>query len=686
MIIRLCLGFICTIYYVASFSQIVSGTVKYSDGKPVENALIRILSTEKNIRSDQEGNFSIQLTAGAYSLVVTAAACDTIFKKVGVSFSPVTLAIILTKVGQALNEVVVSATKTAIGKQYTPMNITVVNREQIENSSESALLPVLAEQVPGLFVTERGVTGFGVSTGSAGAISMRGISGDPNNRILVLINGSPQFMGLFGHPLPDAYVASDVEKVEVIHGAGSVLYGTNAMAGVINILTRTQQQDGYSVNARVLYGSFNTQKYLTNIGYRKKGFSLMASVNKDHTDGHRAASAFNITNGYLKLSNRFSEHLQIALETNLAKFNAEDPGPVTGQKGPSVDVFRGSTYLNITNTNNHVSGNFQLFYNYGKHTITDGFRSRDANYGLSLYQSFKQVKNNLTTVGLDYKSYGGKAENIFAMNGQGIVFGDHTIAEWAPYLLTQQTIAKKIILTGGIRLQHNNVYGNIVIPSGGLSFLATKTTTVKALVSKGFRSPSVLDLYLFAPANPDLQPEKMMNYEATVSQLLLNKKIQLDATLFNVQGSNLIETVFQNGGPKNINSGAFNNSGIEFSGKYSISQLLKVSLMYGYTNVKNPVLAVPRQQLSVNSTFKSAGWMFSINFQHIEGLTKQVTPDKLTSSYTLLNAKADYQLSKLFDVFLKGENITNQQYEINNGYPMPGIVLLAGINFHLVKN
>ncbi|MEO7485740.1 MAG: TonB-dependent receptor plug domain-containing protein, partial [Ferruginibacter sp.] len=389
MKLRLYLIFICILVYVASFSQTVSGRVKYPDGHPVENASIRILNTEKNAQSDQDGNFSIQLAAGDYRLAVTAAACDTVFRKVNVSFSSTTIAIVLTTKGRELDEVVVSATKTAIGKRYTPMNITVVDRQQIENSSESALLPVLAEQVPGLFVTERGITGFGVSAGSAGAVSMRGISGNPNNRILVLINGSPQFMGLFGHPLPDAYVASDVEKVEVIHGAGSVLYGTNAMAGVINILTRTQQQDGYSVNARVLYGSFNTQKYLANIGYRKKGFSVIASVNKDHTDGHRAASAFNITNGYIKFSNRFSEHLQIALETNLAKFNAEDPGPVTGQKGPSVDVFRGSTYLNIANTNNYISGNFQLFYNYGKHAITDGFRSRDANYGFSLYQSFK---------------------------------------------------------------------------------------------------------------------------------------------------------------------------------------------------------------------------------------------------------------------------------------------------------
>ena len=76
------------------------------------------------------------------------------------------------------------------------------------------------------------------ASGAAGGISIRGIGGSPNTQMLVLIDGHPQFMGLMGHPLPDAYVASDVERVEVVRGPASILYGTNAMGGVINIITR----------------------------------------------------------------------------------------------------------------------------------------------------------------------------------------------------------------------------------------------------------------------------------------------------------------------------------------------------------------------------------------------------------------------------------------------------------------
>ncbi|WP_372650716.1 TonB-dependent receptor plug domain-containing protein, partial [Draconibacterium sp.] len=128
-----------------------------------------------------------------------------------------------------INEVVVTGTQVQVNRNNVPMAVSVVTRTQIEESDESALLPILNGRVPGLFVTERGVTGFGVAAGSAGQISIRGIGGSPTTGVLMLIDGHPQFMGIMGHPLPDSYVASDVERVEVIRGPASILYGSNAM-------------------------------------------------------------------------------------------------------------------------------------------------------------------------------------------------------------------------------------------------------------------------------------------------------------------------------------------------------------------------------------------------------------------------------------------------------------------------
>ena len=149
-----------------------------------------------------------------------------------------------------LNEVVVTGNKTEITRNNVPLTISVINSSTIENSNESALLPIISEQVPGVFVTERGTTGFGVASGAAGQISIRGVGGSPNTQVLMLLDGHPQYMGIMGHPLPDSYVASDVERVEIIRGPASILYGSGAMGGVINIITKKQKVDGYALNAR----------------------------------------------------------------------------------------------------------------------------------------------------------------------------------------------------------------------------------------------------------------------------------------------------------------------------------------------------------------------------------------------------------------------------------------------------
>ena len=100
-----------------------------------------------------------------------------------------------------IDEVVVTGTPVKVNREYVPMSVSIIKSSQLAESDESALLPVLSGRVPGLFVTERGVTGFGVSDGAAGQISIRGVGSNPTTGVLILIDGHPQFMGIFGHPL-----------------------------------------------------------------------------------------------------------------------------------------------------------------------------------------------------------------------------------------------------------------------------------------------------------------------------------------------------------------------------------------------------------------------------------------------------------------------------------------------------
>jgi outer membrane cobalamin receptor len=578
-----------------------------------------------------------------------------------------------------LDEVVVTATKTSVNRNNVPLTVTVVSKEKIENSSESALLPVLAEQVPGLFVSERGITGFGVSNGSAGQINLRGIGGNPNTQVLVLLNGNPQFMGIMGHPLPDAYVASDVEKVEVIRGPASTLYGTNAMGGVINIITKEQKEDGFKANARLMYGSYNTQKYMANGGYKKGAFNVFASFNHDQTDGHRDSSDFSINNGYLRLGYDVNKHLNLNADFSLANFDATDPGKEDTKAGYAIDITRGMGAIALDNKFDKTNGSFRFFYNFGEHKITDGFHSKDNNYGLTFYQSFSFFKGNTITLGTDYKNYGGKAENVKAMNGKGAVFGDTSVWELAGYAYMQQNLFNKLTLNAGFRLEHNSVYGNEPVPTGGLAFQATSTTTIKASVAKGFRSPTIRELYIWGLA-PDLKPEKMINYEIGIIQKLLNNKLSLELTGFKSDGSNMI--VSGSNGIKYENTGSFSNTGIEFSGTYKPIDNFMINANYSFISMDKAIVATPEQQLFVSGTYKWNKLSFNLSVQHIQNLYTQITPSKVKDSYTLLNTRIAYTINKYTDVFLKGENLMDEKYYINYGYPMPGFIAFGGLNLH----
>jgi len=582
-----------------------------------------------------------------------------------------------------IDEVVITGTKTEVNRNMVPLTVSLISNEKIENSSESALLPVLSEQVPGLFITQRGITGFGVSTGSAGQITLRGIGGNPNTQVLILLNGNPQFMGIMGHPLADSYIASDVEKVEVIRGPASTLYGTNAMGGVINIITKEQKEDGFKANARLMYGSYNTQKYMVNGGFKKDGFSFYASFNHDQTDGHRPSSDFRINNGYFSTGYEISNHLKINADFSLANFDATDPGPENSTPGYSIDITRGMGALAFDNKFEQTSGSFRFFYNFGEHNITDGFHSKDNNFGILLYQAFNIFKGNTVTAGIDYKKYGGIAENVKAMGGMGMVFGDTTVQEIAGYVYSQQELFKKLVINAGFRLEHNSVFGNEPVPTIGIAYNPTPATTLKASVAKGFRSPTIRELYLWTPANVNLKPERMMNYEAEIIQRILENKISLEMTVFKADGDNLIQTVMTPAGPQNQNTGKFSNMGVEFSGTYRPTVNLAFSTNYSYVHMKYHIIASPEQQLFVSGTYKPGRFSFNLSVQHINNLYTQISPVEIKNSYTLLNSRISYSFSKYIDLFVKGENLNNRKYYINYGYPMPGIVVFGGINLHI---
>ncbi len=588
-----------------------------------------------------------------------------------------------------IDEVVVTGTKNETDKRYLPMSVSVVNREQISQRHEQSLLPILAEQVPGLFTTSRSIMGYGVSTGAAGGMSLRGIGGSPTTELLVLIDGHPQYMGLMGHPLADAYQSLLADKVEVVRGPASVLYGSNAMGGVINIVTRKSQEDGVKNSIQMGYGSFNTLMTEASNLVKKGRFNSVASVSYNRSDGHRANMEFEQLSGFAKLGYDFSNQWKLYADVNITHFNASNPGTVAK---PILDndshITRGMSSLSLENNYGSTSGAFMFYYNWGNHKINDGyyagntppaylFHSTDRLFGINWYQSASFFTGNRITVGVDYQNIGGKAWNQFASSRTNIA--DKIEQEVAGYADVRQTLGSLITLDAGLRVDHYSVTGTELVPQVGMSLHLPQTAELKALASKGFRNPTIRELYMFPPQNPDLLPEKMMNYEVSWSQRLLSNALSYGINLFYINGENMIQTVFQNGRPININTGKIENWGAETSCSYRINGAWMLSANYSWLHMKYPVVAAPEHKLFAGVDFTRGKWMMSTGVQYINGLYTSVSPVS-RENFVLWNLRGSYQLSRQFSLFVRGENLFAQHYEINAGFTMPKATAMGGFN------
>ncbi|MDR2956032.1 MAG: TonB-dependent receptor [Prevotella sp.] len=595
-----------------------------------------------------------------------------------------------------LGEIIVTGSRSAVNLNNLPMSISVIGNKEIENRFEQSLLPVITEQVPSLFITSRGIMGYSVSTGAAGGMTIRGIGGSPTAQVLMLIDGHPQYMGLMGHPLADSYQTLMADRVEVVRGPASVLYGSNAMGGVINIITKKQQQDGINTGVKTMYGSYNTLSTEVNNAVRSGKFNSFVSLGYNHSDNQRKNMDFEQYSGYAKVGYDFTPNWKSFVDLDLTNFKASNPGTVAVPMiDNDADITRGVTSISMENNFERTSGALKLFYNFGKHEINDGyaenggsplnnrFRSKDRMMGITLYQTYSLFEGNRTTAGIDYQHFGGHAWNIFMDNSPDVDIARKSENEVAGYLNFQQNILSKFVVNAGIRFDHHSKTGNEWIPQLGLSYFASDNTVLKGIVSKGYRNPTIREMYMFTPQNPDLEAESLMNYEISVSQNLLNHSLTTDLGFYYIKGDNSIQSQMVDGKPKYMNTGEIENYGIEFSSHYRINSYWSLNANYSWLHMEHKVVASPEHKLYAGVNYTKDKWMIGTGIQFIDNLYSSVktnTTEEKKETFTLWNVRAAYKPTKMIEIFARGENLLAQKYEINAGYPMPKATVFGGVN------
>ncbi|MBP5392537.1 MAG: TonB-dependent receptor [Bacteroidaceae bacterium] len=598
-----------------------------------------------------------------------------------------------------MSEVVVTGTRNATDVRHLPLTVTSISNEKLNENYRSSVLPTVTEQTPGLFSTSRGVLGYGVSTGAAGSMMVRGVGSGA--QLLVLIDGQPQYAGLMGHPIPDVYQTLMTEKVEVVRGPASLLYGSNAMAGVVNIVTRQMNEDGCKTNIRLQGGSYGTFQADGVNRFRKGKFSTVVGAQYMRTDGHRPNSNFEQFGGYAKIGYDFSEHWKAVADANLTHFNASNPGPVYA---PLVDndskITRGLASISLSNGYQNTSGTLRAYYDWGHHNIDDGYnlggtpktalyKHDDYIAGITWYQSAHFFEGNTVTVGLDWQHFGGSAWNADKQTGaktylvkdeDGNLVENQHADEVGTYIDFRQDICKWLTVDAGLRVDWHSVVGTELIPQGGLAFHPTRNADIKALVSKGFRNPIIREMYMFPPATTDLKPERMMNYELAYTQRIAGK-VHIGANIFYIKGENLINTVRVDGRPRNVNTGDFENWGLEFSADYTINRHWSVDGNYSYLRMQTPITGAPEGKLYFGGKYHNDKWTATAGVQNISGLYITAGDNPQKENFTLLNASVSYRALPWLTLFAKGENLLAEQYQTYDGFFMPKATFMGGASF-----
>lgn len=584
-----------------------------------------------------------------------------------------------------LGEVVVTGTNAGVAKNRLPYSVSVIGEERLQATGQTQVLSAISGMVPSLFVSERSIFGFGVSNGGSGHIKLRGVGGDRASAVLMMVDGQPQFAGIYSHHIADFYDKEYVERVEVLRGPGSVLYGSNAMAGAINVITKQAAADGVHTTISTQYGSYNTWLTSATNTTRFGRFNSLASVSYNRTDGTVDNFDFKQADGYVKVGYDFSTRWKAAADYTIMHFKGNDPIYPKLSNPESTDIYRqsitrGEASLSATNTYAGTNGTARVYYSYGSHFVDDPrhFHSRDDRFGVIVYQNFSPWRGASATVGFDFDRYSGEIPvsggNQHAPGSMSTI-GRKKINEYSPYVTLSQSLGGELLnLNGGVRMANSDMFDTQWVPQLGFALNPGDGYTVKGTLAMGYRNPSFRELYLYRMANPDLQPEKMMNYEVSAGKRF-SRYLNVDITLYYSRGRDMIQ-VLDN---RNTNTGRFINKGVEVSaGSHPLDNLrLYASYSYLHTSLNN-LTGAPKNQyylggeltlwdrLKIAADLKGTGSLY-------------VADDVKHQNYALLNMKLTYSVCRYADIFTRLENITDARYTINRGYEMPGFTALGGI-------
>jgi vitamin B12 transporter len=607
-----------------------------------------------------------------------------------------------------LDPVVITATKLETRAEQLGASVTVVPGDDVQRYHYETVEDVL-RTVPGVEVRRLG--GYG----KLSTISIRGAN---PNQVQVLVDGVRVKSPTTGQADLSDISPDLIERIEVIRGPQSTLYGADAIGGVVNIITK-KGKGPFSASVEGGAGNYDTY---TGRGWFGGTYSLLdysGSISHLESNGQfkNDSSDKNAVNFRVGLSLPWDSSVAFSLrwvqnEVGLpVKFLNSPPfvlpnEPVidsnnrqitetwvmalTGHTKPfewwEIDLRGGRYQSKMTFVDLPDAAEECPFAPFGSCEFPGRFNVQ--RWEAELLNHFHIGKWSTSSIGLEYRTEDGEAQGATPFDASS-----HTKAVFFQQIFR---FWDRLFMSAGFRVEDNSVYGTHWTERGSLSYVIREWgTRIHGGAGSGFRAPTFNDLFFPGFSDPTLQPETSFSWEVGVDQKLWKDRIRLGLTYFNNKFENLISFTFITTPPfvRGVNIGKARAEGFEFTSAVDILDNLTAWLNYTYTESENlqthRLLArEPRDRLNLGLNWRPIPRLEL--FGDVQWVSKQFEPIAggayvWNNGYTVVNAGATYRLFQRHafiqgvDLWTRIQNLTNEDYSEVRGFPALGINALAGV-------
>ena len=582
-----------------------------------------------------------------------------------------------------LKEVVVTATKTEKEPQDVTQSVTVITADDIQKSGATTAAEVI-ERTAGADVKDYG------SKGSLNSINLRGANAE---QVLVLLDGRRlNSASAGGFDMADLAVPLEqIDRIEIVRGPSSALYGADAVGGVVNIITK--KPSGALTTATGEAGSHGFESFTLSNSNKLDKFYYTLSAGKEKYDGFRANSDLDQWTAGAKLGYDLSPDSSLEFTTDyLAKEigvpgSLDFPSPLARQWDRTI----GSSLTYKTRCSKEVDLRLNAYQNREKITFLNpdpafpvDSKHTSTSSGAEAQTNWLANSKNLLTFGVDARQ-----DHVDSTDA-----GVHTASLWAAYLQDEISLGESLIIVIGGRNDSHSVYGDKFSPKASARYLLSNTgTIIRASAGEAFRAPTLNELFWafdgFEQGNPNLKPETSKEYEAGIEQPF-GKGNSVKFTYFERKIDDLIQWLPNSSfiySP--INIGKARITGSETEVKLVPFEPLTWAVNYTYMKAVDEttglyVYNIPAEQLKsyVNLTLPTKTNIY-IEGRYVRNYSQPALPNP-SQHYTVVDAKI-LQPVKLgekmeCDVFFGVKNLFNRQYQVLAGYPAAPEEVYGGVS------